>query len=60
LQQRSQTVPWVARKVARKGKVTVYVCENAVCELPTTDPAVLSKQLAKVHKLHPKAAKPRK
>jgi uncharacterized protein YyaL (SSP411 family) len=25
---------------------TVYVCENYVCQLPTSDPAALAKQLA--------------
>jgi len=41
-------VPLVASKVARSGKPTAYVCERRVCELPTSDPAVFARQLAKV------------
>ncbi len=32
-------VPWLEGKLARDGEVTAYVCEEGVCELPTTEPA---------------------
>ena len=35
----------VGGKIARKGKVTAYVCTAQTCKLPTTDPAVMIKQL---------------
>jgi uncharacterized protein YyaL (SSP411 family) len=38
-------VPLVAGKVAREDKVTAYLCENRVCQLPTTDPEVFAEQL---------------
>ena len=41
-------VPLVRGKRARGGEPTAYVCENRVCELPTTDPAVLAVQLGVV------------
>jgi uncharacterized protein YyaL (SSP411 family) len=41
-------VPLVAGKVARNGRVTAYVCENRVCQFPTTDPAVFSEQIRRV------------
>jgi uncharacterized protein YyaL (SSP411 family) len=41
-------VPAIARKVARGDRTTAYVCEARVCELPTADPAVLARQLARV------------
>ncbi|MBT8496419.1 MAG: thioredoxin domain-containing protein, partial [Deltaproteobacteria bacterium] len=41
-------VPLVEHKVPIKGKPTAYVCEQQRCELPTSDPAVLAKQLAKL------------
>ncbi len=44
----SELVPLVARKTARDGKVTAYVCEERVCKLPTGDPAVFAKQIATV------------
>ena len=31
-----------------RGKTTAYVCEQQVCELPTSDPAVFAAQIAKV------------
>jgi uncharacterized protein YyaL (SSP411 family) len=44
-------VPWVDGKIARSQRATAYVCERGVCELPTSDPAVLSRQLAKAKPL---------
>jgi uncharacterized protein YyaL (SSP411 family) len=40
-------VPLVEHKVPIGGKPTAYVCERQRCELPTSDPAVFAKQLAK-------------
>jgi uncharacterized protein YyaL (SSP411 family) len=42
-------VPLTEDKLARDGKTTVYVCEDQVCELPTSDPATFARQLARVH-----------
>ena len=44
-------VPLVEGKIALDGKVTAYVCENRVCDLPTTDPAVFARQIARVRPL---------
>jgi hypothetical protein len=38
-------VPLVKGKVARKGLATAYVCEQGICQLPTTDVGVFSRQL---------------
>jgi hypothetical protein len=40
-------VPALEGKAARGGKPTAYVCEQWVCELPTTDPEVFARQLTK-------------
>ncbi|MEE9383611.1 MAG: thioredoxin domain-containing protein [Nannocystaceae bacterium] len=42
-----QLVPGLSDKRALKGRPTAYVCEQNVCQLPTRDPKVLAKQLAK-------------
>jgi len=44
-------VPLVEGKVALGGKATGYVCENRVCDLPTTDPAIFDRQIARVRPL---------
>ncbi len=44
-QRTAEVVPWVAGKKARDGKPTAYVCENQVCDLPTSDPQVFAGQL---------------
>jgi len=44
-------VPLVAEKRALGGVATAYVCEQRVCALPTADPAVLARQLARVEPL---------
>ncbi len=42
-------VPWMKGKKPKGGDTaTAYVCELGACELPTTDPKVFAKQLAKV------------
>ncbi len=41
-------IPLVADKQALRGATTAYVCEDRVCALPTSDPAVLAAQLARV------------
>lgn len=46
-------VPLVAGKTARSGHATAYVCENRVCDLPTTDPEVFREQLAKTRPYPP-------
>ena len=48
LDRHSELIPLLAGKVAREGQTTAYVCENRVCEFPTTDPAVFAAQLRKV------------
>ncbi len=44
-------IPLLAEKRALKGATTAYVCEEGVCELPTSQPEVLARQLAKAHAL---------
>ncbi|MFP8877104.1 MAG: thioredoxin domain-containing protein, partial [Myxococcota bacterium] len=39
-------VPLLRYKTARDGKATAYVCENRVCQRPTSDPALFSSQLS--------------
>ena len=41
----SSLVPMVRGKVARKGRVTAYVCERGVCKLPATTVEVFTRQL---------------
>lgn len=41
-------MPWLADKRALGGRSTAYVCTRGACELPTSDPAVLDRQLADV------------
>ena len=44
-------MPLVSGKVARNGAVTAYVCEDRVCELPTSDPEVFARQIQKGKRL---------
>jgi uncharacterized protein YyaL (SSP411 family) len=44
----ARLVPLLEGKSARAGRATAYVCERQVCERPTSDPAELAAQLAKV------------
>ncbi|MFW6086138.1 MAG: thioredoxin domain-containing protein [Myxococcota bacterium] len=46
-------VPLLEGKRAQQERVTAYVCERGRCELPTSDPAQLARQLEKVHPLGP-------
>ena len=48
-------VPLLKDKRAIRGKTTAYVCEQQVCELPTSDPAVFAAQILKVEPLPPTA-----
>jgi uncharacterized protein len=47
----AELIPIVADKLARGGKPTAYVCEQHVCDLPTSDPEVFARQIAKVEPL---------
>ena len=44
-------VPVTEGKLALGGHATGYVCENRVCDLPTTDPAVFAKLIDRVRPL---------
>jgi hypothetical protein len=44
-------IPLLGEKEALRGRSTAYVCEEGVCALPTSEPEVLARQLAKVHAL---------
>lgn len=48
LTEQSQLVPLVESKTAQGGKATAYVCEQKVCALPTTDPAIFAQQIRTV------------
>ena len=48
-------VPLLKDKRAIRGKTTAYVCEQQVCDLPTSDPAVFAAQIIKVEPLPPTA-----
>ena len=43
----SGSVPLLVRKRALDDRVTAYVCENRVCELPAREPALFRQQLEK-------------
>ena len=45
LETQARLIPLLEGKYARDGQTTAYVCENRVCDLPTTDPAVFASQL---------------
>ena len=45
LEEQSRVVPLLEGKYAMQGLATAYVCENRVCDLPTTDPEVFADQL---------------
>ncbi|MBW2463358.1 MAG: thioredoxin domain-containing protein, partial [Deltaproteobacteria bacterium] len=46
-------IPLLEGKVALEGAATAYVCERGRCELPTSDPNVLRRQLSQVQPLIP-------
>ena len=57
LEQQAKLVPLLKGKVAQGGRPTAYVCERGVCDLPTRDPDVFARQLARVRPLpRPKLA----
>jgi len=43
--QLTSLVPFIDGKGQRDGRATIYVCENYVCRLPTTDPHVAARLL---------------
>ena len=49
----AKVLPLLEDKRAIGGKPTAYVCEQRVCELPTSDSAVFAEQIAKVKPLAP-------
>ena len=53
LERHAALVPLLRHKKARGGELTAYVCENRVCQFPTSDPEVFAKQLAAVRPLEP-------
>jgi uncharacterized protein YyaL (SSP411 family) len=51
-------VPFTAGLAPQAGRATAYVCVNAACRLPTTDPAVLAEQLDGRDEIHPSTGAP--
>ncbi len=51
LAEHARLVPLLAEKRPRDDKPTAYVCKKGYCELPTSDPAVLTRQLMTVEPL---------
>ncbi len=47
----TKLIPLLEGKFARDGQATAYVCENRVCDLPTTDPDIFARQIATVRPL---------
>lgn len=47
----SQRAPWVKGKSSLNGQPTAYVCENRICQRPTTDPAILAQELGMIRGL---------
>jgi hypothetical protein len=48
LQNYVSRIPAIEGKRALKGQTTAYVCERGVCQLPTSDPTTLARQLERV------------
>ena len=48
LETQAAVVPLIEGKYAIGGVATAYVCENRVCDLPTTDPEVFARQIRQV------------
>ena len=44
-------IPLLDQKRAIKNQPTAYVCENRICELPTSDPDTFAQQLRKLEPL---------
>ena len=51
-------IPLLGGKLVQNGQATAYVCERGVCELPTGDPEVFARQIAKVKPLGASGTKP--
>lgn len=51
LESHTRLVPLVKGKLALKGATTAYVCEDGICQLPATTPAIFARQIGAVHKL---------
>jgi len=49
--ERGELIPVTEGKVPLGGRATAYVCENRVCDLPTSDAAVFARQLGVVRPL---------
>jgi hypothetical protein len=45
LERKAKDIPLLDQKIAKGGLPTAYVCRGSVCKMPTSDPAVLAKQL---------------
>ncbi|MEO1933349.1 MAG: thioredoxin domain-containing protein [Myxococcales bacterium] len=56
LESLGKTLSIVEGKSAIGGKLTAYVCEERVCQFPTTDPETFAKQLVAVRKVDAEAA----
>ena len=54
----TKLVPLLEAKRALRGRPTAYVCEQRLCELPTSDPEVFARQLRKVQALPPPPPQP--
>jgi uncharacterized protein YyaL (SSP411 family) len=53
-----ETLPLLENKSSLDGRPTAYVCERGRCELPTSDPEVLRRQLATVRPLTERSPPP--
>ncbi len=51
LKSHARVIPLLEKKTALMGKATAYVCENAVCKLPVTDPALFEARINEVEKI---------
>jgi hypothetical protein len=51
LAEHAAVIPLLDQKRAIKAQPTAYVCENRICELPTSDPTTFAQQLSKVERL---------
>ncbi|HLG18326.1 MAG TPA: thioredoxin domain-containing protein [Bdellovibrionota bacterium] len=47
-------VPWSRNRTTEGKRAMAYVCEKQICSLPTSEPEVFSKQLAKIRPLENK------
>ncbi|NOX68283.1 MAG: thioredoxin domain-containing protein [Gammaproteobacteria bacterium] len=45
LERHAEHIPLLEGKTALRGKTTVYVCEQGICELPTSDTATFAAQI---------------